>query len=194
EGDDLCDLVAAVLARDVFNDLAAPVHAEVDVDIGHRDALWVEEAFEEELVLQRIDVGDLHDVGDKRSGGRASARSDRDVLLASIPDKVPDDHEIAGKLHLFDDVKFTIKPGMIIGNGFLEDAAVAKLGDGGFEAHLQAFAADVLEVAVEGFAFGDNEVRKWIVDLSHLQIAAVDELHGAGADLGRLGEGAQHLF
>ena len=27
-----------------------------------------------------------------------------------------------------------------------------------------------------------------------LQVAAVDELHGAGADLGRLGEGAEHLL
>ena len=69
EGDDLRDLVAAVLAGDVVDDLAAAVHAEVDVDIGHGDALGVEEALEEQLVLQRIDVGDLHDVGDQRAGG-----------------------------------------------------------------------------------------------------------------------------
>src|SRR5439155_10615931 len=43
EGDDLGDLAAAVLARDVVDDLAAAVHAEVDVDIGHRDALGIEE-------------------------------------------------------------------------------------------------------------------------------------------------------
>ena len=104
EGDDLGDLVAAVLAGDVVDDFAAAVHAEVDVDIGHRDALGVEEALEEELVLERIDVGDLHDVGDERSGGGATARAYGDILLAGVADKVPDDHEVAGKLHLFDDV------------------------------------------------------------------------------------------
>ena len=83
---------------------------------------------------------------------------------------------------------------MIFGDGFLEDAAVAEMGDGGVEAHLQAFAADVFEVAVEGLAFGNDEVGERVVDLGHLQVAAVDELHGAGADLGRLREGAEHLL
>ena len=104
EGDDLGDLVAAVLAGDVVDDLAAAVHAEVDVDIGHGDALGVEEALEEEFVLERVDVGDLHDVGDERAGGGATAWAYGDVVLAGVADKVPDDHEIAGELHLFDDV------------------------------------------------------------------------------------------
>ncbi len=104
EGDDLRDLIVAVRALDVLDDLAATVHAEVDVDIRHRDALGVEEALEEQLVLERIDVGDLHDVGDKRSGGRATAGAYRDSLLFGVTDKVPHNHEIAGKLHLFDAV------------------------------------------------------------------------------------------
>ena len=76
EGDDLGDAVAAVLAVDVLDDLAAAVHAEVDVDIGHADALGVEEALEEQLVLQRVDVGDFHDVGDERTCGGATAWAD----------------------------------------------------------------------------------------------------------------------
>ena len=83
---------------------------------------------------------------------------------------------------------------MIFGDGFLENASVAEMGDGGFKAHLQAFAADLFEVAVERLAFGDDEVGKRVVDLGHLEVAAVDELHGAGADFGRLGELAQHLL
>ena len=194
EGDDLGDLVAAVFAGDVVDDLAAAVHAEVDVDIRHGDALGVEEALEEEFVLQRIDVGDLHDVGDERTGGRASTRAYRNIVLACVLDKVPDDHEIAGKLHLFDDVELAVETGVVLGDGLLEQAAFAQMGDGGVEAHLQAFAADLLEVAVERLAFGDDEVGERIIDLGHLEVAAVDELHGASADLGVLGEGAQHLL
>ena len=60
--------------RHVLDDLSAAVHAEVDVDIGHGDALRVEEALEEELVLERIDVGDLHDVRDEASRRRSRGR------------------------------------------------------------------------------------------------------------------------
>ena len=74
EGDDLRDLVVAILLLHVLDDLAAAVHAEVDVDIRHGNALGIEEALEEQLVLQRIDVRDLHAVGDQRAGGRAAAR------------------------------------------------------------------------------------------------------------------------
>jgi hypothetical protein len=37
----------------------------------------------------------------------------------------------------------------------------------------QAFAADLLEVAVEGLAFGDDEVREGVVDLGELEVAAL---------------------
>ncbi len=111
EGDDLRDLVGAVLAFDVLDDLTTAVHAEVDVDIGHGDALGVEEALEEELVLERVDVGDLHDVGDEGASGGATAGAYGDVLFAGVFDKVPDDHEIAGELHLFDGVQFPVETG-----------------------------------------------------------------------------------
>ena len=96
EGDDLRDVLAAVLARDVVDDLAAPALAEVDVDVGQRHALGVEEALEDEVVLDRVDVGDAQAVGDEAAGRRAAARPDRDRLLARVADEVPDDEEVPG--------------------------------------------------------------------------------------------------
>src|SRR4051794_3526475 len=55
---DLTDAILAVLLLDVLDDLAAAIHAEVDVEVGHRHALWIQEALEQELELQWIDVGD----------------------------------------------------------------------------------------------------------------------------------------
>ena len=75
EGDDLRDVLAAVLARDVVDHLAAAPLAEVHVDVGHRDALGVEEALEDEIEVDRIDVGDAHAPRDERSGGRSAARA-----------------------------------------------------------------------------------------------------------------------
>src|ERR1035437_241718 len=78
EGDDLRDLVFAVLVLHVFDHFSTTVHAEVDVYIRHGDAFRVEEALEKQIVLQWIDVGDLHAVRDQRTGSRATTRADRD--------------------------------------------------------------------------------------------------------------------
>jgi len=37
----------------------APVHAEVDVEVGHRYPLGVQKALEQQIELDRIEVGDL---------------------------------------------------------------------------------------------------------------------------------------
>ncbi len=96
ERDDLRDVLAAVLPRDVLDDLAAPPLAEVDVDVGQRHALGVEEALEDEVEVDRIDVGDAQAVGDEAAGRRAAARADRNALLARVADEVPDDQEVPG--------------------------------------------------------------------------------------------------
>ena len=95
EGDDLRDVLAAVLPRDVVDHFAAPPLAEVHVDIGQRHALGVEEALEDEIEVDRIDVGDAHAPRDERAGCRSAARADRNAFLARVADEVPDDEEVA---------------------------------------------------------------------------------------------------
>ena len=63
EGDDLADRVPAVLLPHVLDHLSPPLEAEVDVDIRHRDPFGVQEALEEELVLDGVQVGDAQAVG-----------------------------------------------------------------------------------------------------------------------------------
>ena len=69
ERDDLRNVFAPVLARDVIDHFAAPVHAEIDVDIGQGHALRVEKTLEEKSVLQRIDIRNAHAVGNKTACG-----------------------------------------------------------------------------------------------------------------------------
>ena len=83
EGDDLRHLLAAVFFGDVLDHFAAAVRAEIDVDIGHADALRIQEALEQQAVLQRIDIGDLHGVADQAAGGRAAARAHGNALRSS---------------------------------------------------------------------------------------------------------------
>jgi len=65
EGDDLADRLLAVLLAYVLDHLAAPLEAEIDVDVGHRDAFRIQEALEQQVILERADVGDLQRVRDE---------------------------------------------------------------------------------------------------------------------------------
>ena len=96
EGDDLRDVLAPVLLGDVVDHLAAPALAEVDVDIGQRHPLGVEEPLEVQIEVQGIDVGNLQAVGHEAAGRRAAARAHRDLALACVADEVPDDQEVPG--------------------------------------------------------------------------------------------------
>src|SRR5580704_15160508 len=87
EGDDLRHIVATIFLRDVMDHLAAPVHAEIDVDIGHRYALGIQKALEQQLMLDWIDISDSEGVRNERPGSRSSARPDRNVMLFCVTDK-----------------------------------------------------------------------------------------------------------
>ncbi len=52
ERDDLRHLLPPVFLGDVLNHFAAPAGAEIDIDIGHADAFGIQEALEEQAVLQ----------------------------------------------------------------------------------------------------------------------------------------------
>ena len=55
EGDDLGDVVRAVLAGDVVDDLVPAAVLEVHVDVRHRHAVRVEEPLERQLVVDGVD-------------------------------------------------------------------------------------------------------------------------------------------
>src|SRR6266545_471430 len=69
ERDDLADRLAAVALPRVLEDLAAPLETKVEIDIRHRDALGIQEALEQQIEFEGIDVRDAQGVGDQRPGG-----------------------------------------------------------------------------------------------------------------------------
>ena len=95
-GDDHRDPVVAVLLGDVADHLGAAAVVEVDVEVGHRHALRVQEALEDQAVLERVQVGDPHRVRAHRTGTGTTARTDPDAVLLGPVDEVRDDQEVAG--------------------------------------------------------------------------------------------------
>ncbi len=109
-GDDLRDALAPVLVGDVLDDPVAPLHAEVDVEVRHRYALGIQEPLEQQVVLDRVQVGDAERERHQRARTRAAARSDRDAVLARPADEVGDDQEVSGEAHAADDAEFELEP------------------------------------------------------------------------------------
>ena len=109
EGDDLADRVTTVLVTHVLDHLTPALVAEVDIDVGHRDPLGIEESFEEESVLDRVQVRDLKRIGHQRPRRGPSAGPDGDTLFARPANEIPGNEEIARIPRLHDDRQFVVE-------------------------------------------------------------------------------------
>ena len=110
ERDDLRHALAPVLLRHVGDHALAAVHREVDVDVGHRLAPGVQEALEEQVVAQRVEIGDAQRVGHDRPRRRAAARPHRDAVGLGEAHEVPDDQEVVREAHLADRLELELEP------------------------------------------------------------------------------------
>ncbi len=175
ERDDLRHLLAAVLLRDVLDHFAAAVHAEIHVHVGEAHALRIEEALEQQAVLQRVDIGDLHRVADQAAGSRPAARSHRDPHVFGIADEIPDHQEVAGEFHVLDHLDFAIQALHVFGEVVFQRAldlhrlqARAAL--------LEAHPSHVFKVGVGGVLGRNIEAGERVHHLFQLDVAALCDL------------------
>ena len=77
ERDDLRDRILPVFLPDILDHLLTLVVGEVDVDVGHADPVGVQEALEEEIVLERVDIGDAEGIRHDAPGSAPPARDPR---------------------------------------------------------------------------------------------------------------------
>src|SRR6267142_2697561 len=86
----------------------AIVRRDIEIDVRHRAAVLGEEPLEEELVRDRIDLGDVEHVRDDRVRGRAAALRGDPPLFAE-PDDVPVDQEELRETAAVDDAELVRK-------------------------------------------------------------------------------------
>ena len=110
EGDDLRDMIGAVAALHIVDDLLTANIAEVDVDIRHRHALRIQKPLKEQFILQGIEVRDAQEIGDDAARRRAAPRTNGDALAARILDEIPDDEKVAVIAHAVNDGKLVVEP------------------------------------------------------------------------------------
>ena len=190
EGDDLRDAIAAVALLHIADDLVAAVLAEVDVEVGHRHALGIEEALEQQPETHGVEVGDGERVGDERARARAAARPDRDALLLRPLDEVGDDEEVAGILHACDHVELEGQPlAIVLDRSAGRDAVAA---DPALEPGLGALAQ--LRRLVDRRALAaDREPRQDRRLHPRPEGAALRDLDRRGDRLGQVGEQLGHF-
>ena len=100
----------AVALAHIGDHLVAPVLAEIDVEVRHRDALGVEEALEQEAEADRIEIGDGEGLGDQRSGTRAATGSDGNSFRLGPLDEISHDEEIALIVHAGNHIQLEGQP------------------------------------------------------------------------------------
>jgi len=107
ERDDLGDVLTAIQLGHVADHLVPVPRVEVHVDVGHRPTARIQEALEQQVVFDRIQVGDPQAIRDCTACGRTTARTDADVAVAGVLDQVTGDQEVRREAHV---VKYDEKP------------------------------------------------------------------------------------
>ena len=189
-GDDLRDAVAPVALGDVIDDPVAALHAEVHVEVRHRDALRIQEPLEQQVIAQRVEIGDAERVRDQRARAGATARTHRHAVLARPADEIRHDQEVARETHLADHVELARQPGLV-GSALRRSAgADDRRAQSGLEAGARLLAQMILDAAARGHRVG----RQGRLAEPHLEVQPPRDLDGILERLRQVGEQLRHLL
>ena len=100
----VCNNVGTVLMTVLIHypaqDLASSIIIKVGIDIRQVDTVRVQETLKQEVVLQRVNLGNAQAIGHHGTSRRTTARTHHHAqLLASRPDEVAHDEEVARETH-----------------------------------------------------------------------------------------------
>ena len=104
EGRNLRHGIGAVFTPDVLDHLPAVVLTEVDIEVGHRHPLGVQETLKQQRVGQGIKIGNSQRIRHQRARTRTPPRPHRHTVILGPVDEVGHDEEVTGEPHLDDGV------------------------------------------------------------------------------------------
>ncbi len=92
-------MVLAVFVHHVIDHLLTAFIVEVRVDIGHALAIRIQEPFEEQVVLDRVDVCDSRAIGHHAAGCTSTTGADQHAHGLSRVDEILCDQEVSAETH-----------------------------------------------------------------------------------------------
>ena len=108
KGHNVTHAAFAVLLCTIFNHLVAAVILNISIDIRHRNTVRVQEALEEQMVFERIEIGNVNCVRKQRTCRRTTTRSINNSLVFTPVNEVLNNQEVAVITHLVDRLEFVI--------------------------------------------------------------------------------------
>ena len=181
EGHNLAHRPVAVLVLHVVDHAVAVALAKIDVKVGHRHPLRVQKPLEQQVVAQRVQVGDFQCIRHQRTGSRAASRADRAAIGLGPLDEVTHDQKVARKTHLQDGVDLELQPRHVFGP---LGVAHRRVGVEVQQPLFQAFKRSVPKIRVGGHAhaidFGRRVVGQHRLAQLQRQVAALGNFHGVG--------------
>ena len=192
ERNDLAHRITAVLVCHVVDHAVAFFHAEVDVKVGHGDPFRVKETFEQQVVANRIQVGNLHGIGHQGTGTGAPARAHRNFVVLAPLNKVGNDQEVTGEAHLVDDIQLEPQPVIVILSlyGVLGIILIQQH----LETLFETVTGDFFKVLLDSHAVRNREIRQEVFPQANIQRTAASDLHRIFKRFGQVGKQLRHFF
>ncbi len=190
EGHDLRHRLLAVLVADVLDHAVAAVLAEIHVEVRHGHPLGVEEAFEQQVVAQRIEVGDAQRIRDQRARAGTAARPHRHAVRLGPVDEIGDDEKVTREAHLHDGLDLELEA-LAVARHVL--GARGGLGVERLHAQLQAGDRALVQILLETGPLRSGKQRQPRLAEIEREIAAARNLHGIIQRLRQVGEEFRHL-
>ena len=174
ECDDLAHCIHTIGTLHVLNGAITVVLTEVHVKVRHRNAFWIQEAFEQQSIMQRIQVRNAQRIGHKRTCTGPAAWPHCYTVSFRPIDKVLHDEEVAGKLHRRDCLELVVQAFDVFRTASvsLRLIRIQKL-----KTALQPLMRELHHVFVERHAFRGREQRQLRFLQNTVQIAALGNHH-----------------
>ena len=106
EGDYLRHLLATVEVGKISDQVVSVAGVEIYVYVWHLAAAGIQKALKQQVVADRIQIGDAQAIRHRAACRAPPAGADSDVLLFGMAHEIPDDQEVSGKSHVGDDFQF----------------------------------------------------------------------------------------
>ena len=99
KGGDLAHSILAVFGFHIVDHAVAVGLAKIDIEVGHRNAVWIQETLKQQLVLQRIQISDLQGIRHQRARARAPPWPHRATVALGPLNEVTHNEKVARKAH-----------------------------------------------------------------------------------------------
>ena len=194
EGHDLADRLFAVLVLDIVDHAVAVALTKINVKVGHGHPLGVQKSLEQQVVLQRVQIGDAQRVSHQRAGTRAPARAYRAAVVFGPVDEVTDDQEVAGESHVQDHIDLEVQARHVLGAFFFAQLLVGvQVQQASIEPLVRGMAKVSVDRQAHAIDFRRRVVGQHGFAQLQLQVAALGDLNRVGQGRRNIGEQLAHL-